>query len=211
MPTSSLRTGRLVEPQSKWSSQTILTYWRQIVTLTQVQPWANGTTEPARAAATGWNGQPFSEELNAAATVEKIVRKANKRQAQSRVADHSVLVVDCSGLRSYWDLGNLAVPADHRCVCKGAAWPSSRSPRGLGRGAVGANRPEQVAILDTSLRRRLMSQCNSVEALTGSLTALRDFVSQEVNVCRRPLVTVRRPAAESRWSAGSRDAFLITQ
>jgi hypothetical protein len=77
---------------------------RAEVRLSSVEPWLLPGSAFERAVSTSWSNPPWIVENDADAFANKVVNKANRRQAQSREADLHLLVVDCSNLRLTWDM-----------------------------------------------------------------------------------------------------------
>ncbi len=83
------------------------------IELSHITRWERPEESPGRLIVTSWGHWPWNVEANAARVAEKLARKRRKGQAQSRQAGTRVLVVDCSCLKSYWDL---ALSPDDRTI-----------------------------------------------------------------------------------------------
>jgi hypothetical protein len=74
------------------------------VRITNLTPWRSPRLDPTRLVIMGWNNNSWSLEASAYALANKIINKARQEQALSRHADCRILAVDCSTLRTTWDL-----------------------------------------------------------------------------------------------------------
>jgi hypothetical protein len=101
------------------------------VRLVNVEPWPSPACGPSRGTIMGWNNAPWSMETHADAVANKITNKALLEQAQSRVADWRLLVVDCSTLSSAWDLS--LTPDSHTidALCSAVGSRQDEFPPGL--------------------------------------------------------------------------------
>lgn len=73
------------------------------VTLSSITIWDDPLQAPFRRTESSWGGM-WSMLDHAASVANRLESKGNRRQAVSRLADQRLLIVDCSTMRSFWDL-----------------------------------------------------------------------------------------------------------
>lgn len=77
---------------------------RADVTLSDVTSWTDPEVLPGRARCEGWSFGLWNVEAFAESVAGRLAGKSRKGQASRRAADLCLLMVDCTALRSFWDL-----------------------------------------------------------------------------------------------------------
>jgi hypothetical protein len=72
-------------------------------TFSRVERWDDPSRAPHRQTVASWGGS-WGMAAHANSVASRLESKGTRRQAGSRVADKRLLIVDCSTMRSFWDL-----------------------------------------------------------------------------------------------------------
>jgi len=101
------------------------------IRLAGIASWADPAVPFERATNRVWADPPWIVENDADAVANKIVNKAGQGQAESRQADCSLLVVDCSSLRLTFDLSLSPDQRTIRALCSSLGLREAELPQGL--------------------------------------------------------------------------------
>ena len=86
------------------------------VRLSAIEAWDNPGQRPYRQTVGSW-GEMWSMPAHAASVASRLESKGNRRQAVSRLADQRLLIIDCSAMRSFWDLAISPHPPSIDIMC----------------------------------------------------------------------------------------------